>query len=37
MTPPEQDPLPAFIERVLSAPPVWPWPLIEKEARRQAE
>ena len=37
MMPPEQDPLPAFIERVLAAPPAWPWPLIEEEARRRAE
>jgi len=26
-----------FTERVLTAHPAWPWPLIEEEARRRAE
>ena len=37
MTPGERELVAAFMERVLAAHPAWPWPLIEEEARRQAE
>ena len=36
-TPEERRLLEKLIDRVLAIHPAWPWPMIEEEARRQAE